>query len=86
MRNENNRMAVVEHDHKHLTVKRQCELMSVNRSSTYRKPKVTGSNEETIEVMHKIDAIHTAHPMFGYRKITDILCREVLIVHSVCNV
>lgn len=29
--------------------------------------------------MHKIDAIHTAHPTFGYRKITDILRRETLI-------
>lgn len=28
--------------------------------------------------MHKIDAIHTAHPTFGYRKITDILRRETL--------
>jgi putative transposase len=32
--------------------------------------------------MHKIDAIHTAHPTFGYRKITDILCKYALINHK----
>lgn len=75
-------MELVEHHHEHLTVKRQCELLSVNRSSTYRKPKVTGPDEETIGIMHKIDAIHTAHPTFGYRKITDLLCRDALINHK----
>jgi putative transposase len=66
----------VEHNHPDITVKRQCELLSVNRSSTYRKPKPAKMNEQTIEIMHKIDAIHTAHPTFGYRKITDVLRKE----------
>lgn len=63
-------------------MKRQCELLSVNRSSKYRKPKVTVPDDDTIAVMNKIDAIHTAHPTFGYRKITDILCRDALINHK----
>jgi len=75
-------MALVEHHHEHVTVKRQCDLLSVNRSSTYREKKATVPDEKTIEVMHKIDAIHTAHPTFGYRKITDILCRDELINHK----
>lgn len=75
-------MNLVEHHHEKLTVKRQCELLSVNRSSTYRKPKVAVPDEETIEIMHKIDAIHTAYPTFGYRKITDILCDKALINHK----
>jgi putative transposase len=49
----------VEHNHPDITVKRQCELLSVNRSSTYRKPKPSKMNEQTVEIMHKIDAIHT---------------------------
>jgi putative transposase len=44
--------------------------------STYRKPKPAKMNEQTIEIMHKIDAIHTAHPTFGYRKITNVLRKE----------
>lgn len=79
---ESSRMAAVDHHHRTLTVKRQCELLSVNRSSSYRKPKVTGPDQRTLEIMHKIDEIHTAHPTFGYRKITDILCREALINHK----
>jgi putative transposase len=66
----------VEHNHPDITVKRQCELLSVNRSSTYRKPKPAKMNEQPIEIMHKIDAIHTAHPTFGYWKITDVLRKE----------
>lgn len=75
-------MAVVEYHHKKVTVKRQCELLSVKRSSSYRKPKVTGPEEKTIEIMNRIDEIHTAYPTYGYRKITDILCREALINHK----
>jgi putative transposase len=75
----NDRMAFVEHHHPRISVKRQCYLLSVNRSSTYRKPKVVQPDERIIEVMHKIDAIHTAHPTFGYRKITDTLRKELLI-------
>lgn len=72
-------MAFVEHHHPRITVKRQCELLSVNRSSSYRKPKAISPNERIIDVMHKIDSIHTAHPTFGYRKITDCLRKELLI-------
>ena len=72
-------MALVDHDHPEISVKRQCDLLSVNRSSTYRKPKVVLPDERTIEIMHKIDAIHTAFPTYGYRKITDVLRKEFLI-------
>lgn len=70
---ESDRLAAVERDHKDLTVKRQCELLSINRSSVYRDTSKRGPDLETIEVMHKIDSIHTAHPTFGYRKIKDLL-------------
>lgn len=69
----------MDHHHTEISVKRQCYLLSVNRSSTYRKPKEVLFDERTIEIMHKIDVIHTAHPTYGYRKITDILRREFLI-------
>lgn len=51
----------------------------INRSSTYRKPKEQSVDEENIGIMHKIDAIHTAHPTFGYRKITDLLRKDMSI-------
>lgn len=69
----------MEHNHSRITVKRQCYLLSINRSSTYRQPKVIKPDERIIEIMHKIDAIHTAHPTFGYRKITDVLRKDVVI-------
>lgn len=66
-------MAAIDRGHGQLTVKRQSELLSVNRTSVYRKPKATGPSPSTIKVMNEIDAIHTAHPTFGYRKISDLL-------------
>jgi len=55
-----------------LTVNRQCELLAVKRSSVYRDERKPEPPPETVEVMHQIDSINTAHPTFGYRKITDV--------------
>ena len=38
-----------------------------------------GPDEATIELMNRIDRIHTDNPTFGYRKITDILRRDFVI-------
>jgi putative transposase len=58
---------------------KQCRLLSINRSSAYRKPIEVKNDIRTIVVMNEIDAIHTDHHIFGYRKITDILRKEDLI-------
>lgn len=79
---ESDRRAAVERWRTDLTVKRQCELLSVSRNSAYREKSQRTPNPETVEIMNQIDAIHTAHPTFGYRKITTLLRCEQSINHK----
>lgn len=36
-------------------------------------------DDHTVEVMNRIDQIHTDNPTYGYREITDVLRRDTLI-------
>jgi putative transposase len=61
----------------HLTISRQADLLSINRSSIYRDPpKEKTISDEDLFIMRRIDAIHTAHPTWGYRTITKIIRRD----------
>lgn len=61
-----------------LTVKEQCELLSINRSTLYYKPKE--SQETAIEreeyIKSRIDYWHTKFCVFGHRRIREKLRRE----------
>jgi len=61
------RKKLVEKKHASLTVTRQCELLSIARSSLYYKPR--GICEEDKRVMDVIDEIYTAYPFYGNRRI-----------------
>jgi putative transposase len=70
-------LASVDKQEGRLTVKRQAELLSVNRSSVYREadaPK--GLDSEALRLMSLIDRLHTDYPTWGYRTITSLLRRE----------
>lgn len=56
---------------KDLSVRRQCELLNINRSSLYYFPKQEEQAKSALreELMVRIDAIHTRFPYFGSRKI-----------------
>jgi putative transposase len=57
-----------------LSVVVQAELLSLNRTSLYYKP--AGPTAEEVAAKHRIDEIYTAHPYYGSRRITVVLCRE----------
>ena len=57
------------------SIRRQCELIDLNRSTLYNLPKV-GESEENLKLMQRIDEIYTKHPFYGSRKITAALVRE----------
>jgi len=44
---------MIEKDHKELSIVRQCELLSINRSSYYYQP--VPENEEDLKLMRLID-------------------------------
>lgn len=57
-----------------LTLTKQAELLSLNRTSVYYKKKEVG--EEEIRIKHRIDEIYTKYPFYGSRKIKTQLKRE----------
>jgi putative transposase len=49
-----------------LSVRRQCELLDVNRSSLYYQPQST--DDLTLQLMRLVDEEYTRHPFYGTRK------------------
>jgi len=60
------------------TVKEQCALLSLNRSSLYYKP--VPVNAKKLAIFRRIDEIYTINPSFGGTTIGTILSREGLLV------
>ena len=50
-----------------LSVRKQCELLDLSRSSLYYSP--VGLRKEQIDLMNEIDLIYTEIPFYGYRKV-----------------
>jgi len=65
---------MVDPDHPQLSVRRQCDLLTLNRSGLYaartRKP-----SEEDVDLMNRIDEIYTQYPCYGARRIREVLRR-----------
>lgn len=57
-----------------LSMRRQCELLGVCRSSLYYEP--VGQDPEELSLMRRMDEIHMEHPFFGSRMLMQILKNE----------
>ena len=57
-----------------ITVKRQCELLGLARSTGYYRPR--GESAENLAIMRWMDEIYTEHPFYGVRQLTRVLRRE----------
>ena len=57
-----------------LPVTRQCQLLSLNRSTVYYQPK--GVSDEDLKLMRRIDEMHLKRPFYGSRRIRDWLWEE----------
>ena len=58
------------------SVRRQCELIELNRSSWYAPGAEVGESAENLALMQRIDELYTAHPFYGSRKMSAVLRRE----------
>jgi putative transposase len=58
----------VDREHAEFSVRHQCELLGVNRSSLFYKP--TGESEENLRLMRLLDEQYTKTPFYGSRKMT----------------
>jgi putative transposase len=54
-----------------LSIRKQCEVLSVNRSSLYYAPK--GENPENLEIMRIMDEHYLKHPTEGVIRMQDML-------------
>lgn len=57
-----------------LSLTTQCALLSLNRSGLYYK--AVAPSLEDVRIKHRIDAVYTAHPYYGSRRLTFILKPE----------
>jgi putative transposase len=62
-----------------LSMRRQCELLGVNRSSLYYEP--VEPDPEELALMRRIDELHLKHPFFGSRMMTQTLKGEGVAVN-----
>ena len=65
---------MIEPHHNLLSIRRQCELLGLGRSSYYRQP--AAESDENLELMKLIDQQYTSHPFYGTRKMRDYLKRQ----------
>jgi len=61
----------VERGHPELSIRRQCELLGVNRVGLYYQP--VGESEENLLLMRLLDEQYTRTPFYGSRKMTEWL-------------
>src|SRR5262245_40854719 len=54
--------------HPALSVRRQCELLGLNRATFYRQP--SAETPLNLRLMRLIDEAYTRRPFYGYRKMT----------------
>lgn len=64
------RRECVEPNHPEVSVRRQCELLGLNRSSWYYEPK--GESAENLALMRKIDEQYLKTPCYGSRKMAAV--------------
>src|SRR5712672_4013535 len=67
------RRARLDRDHSELSIRRQCMLLGVARSSIYRLPRP--ANDDDVLTMRLIDELFTAWPFLGSRRLA-VMLRE----------
>ena len=61
-----------------LSVARQAKLLGVSRSSVYYRPRP--DSQEELDLLKRLDEIFTANPMYGSRRLQQMLKREGVLV------
>jgi putative transposase len=65
---------LIEQNHPQLSIRRQCELLGLNRSSFYHEPAT--ETIENLRLMRRIDEQYLKTPFFGSRRMAAWLARE----------
>jgi putative transposase len=73
------RKAMLDRAHSVLSIRRQCELLGVARSTVYRR--APAANDDELAIMHRLDELFLAWPFFGSRRMTAMLRAERRVVN-----
>jgi putative transposase len=65
---------LVELGHPEISIRRQCELLGVNRSGLYYEP--VGESDENLLLMRMLDEQYTRAPFYGSRRMTEWLITQ----------
>ena len=71
--------AIIEPDHRKLSIRRQCQLIELARASYYREP--ARESEENLALMRIIDEAYTQNPSLGSRGMRSFLKRRGIYVN-----
>lgn len=61
----------IEPEHSELSIRQQCDVLGINRSSWYYRP--VGIDDYTLMLMHELDKQYTETPFYGVLKMTEQL-------------
>ena len=64
---------MLELNHPQLSIRQQCALLELNRSSVYYKPKKRELSETQLSLLRLVDETYTKYPFFGTRQMVDYL-------------
>ncbi len=67
---------MIEAKNKKISVRQQCKLLKLNRSSFYRRPRRIEQEKENINLMNLLDNIYTKRPYYGSRRMKKELYRQ----------
>ena len=70
------RRGLLEIKHLGLSIREQCELLDVSRSSVYYKPRQSQWNSKQLALLKKTDEVYTQYPFFGTRQMASYLKRQ----------
>ena len=59
-----------------LSIRRQCELLSMSRSTAYEHREGRRATEEDLRLMRRLDELHLKDPTMGSRRMAKVLGRE----------
>ena len=65
------REVLLDREHSVLSIRRQCQILSLCRSEVYRRRPQPDPNE--LLLMRRLDELYTAHPFLGSRRLTALL-------------
>lgn len=56
-----------------LSIRQQCVLLEINRSSVYYKSRMALIDDKTLALLRVVDEIYTQYPFFGTRQMASYL-------------